>query len=299
MMRASLLLWLGGCAADLLPGESVLGDEVPAVIVEGTAGSQLGAAVAIGWDADGERSILVAAPGAGEVRALNARGRTEWTHEGEPGLGTRVGWADGVPWAWSPGLGILRLDGQPPASDWSLPGATAVDVCADGTPRSVTGRGEDVVCGDELEARTTCQGAQCDVERITAEGVSRVGTTSAGSALAIVDGELCWGDARLGKETAPGGIQCESDQSRRGLDGDHLGLSIGGARTAGVFNRHITPPRARIVPLDGGEVWVVDRAAEGSRIHLAGSAGLTVVGVPGFGAQQAEEGRVYIIQERG
>jgi hypothetical protein len=297
MRTALVVASLTGCAADLLPGESVLGDEVRAVILTGTPGSWFGAAVSIGTDVDGDVSILIAAPGSGEIHAVDATGAAQWSHQGAPGLGTRVGWADGIPWAWLPGSGVVRLDGAAAPGSWSVPAATAVDVCPSGELVVRTVRGEAVVCEDSGYAFTVCDGGQCRVYVQDTQLDEPVGTVSAGSALGWVNGALCWGDAHLPKETAAGSVTCVSDDPTRGRSGDHLGLAIGGRRTAGVFNRHLTPPRARIVPIDGGEVWVVDRAAERSRIAVDGAEGLAVVGVPGFGAQRAAEGRVYIVSE--
>ncbi len=275
----------------------MLGDEVPAVVLDGAAGSQFGASVAIGRGEDGAITIVIGAPAAGTVRAVSASGETLWSTSGESGLGTRVGWADGVAWAWTPGVGVEGLNGAVTPPEWSLPSATAVDICPDGDARARTGRGEDAVCGEGIEGRSRCNGMNCTVEMNTGSGWEEVGETSPGSDLAVTSEALCWGDAHLLKEHARGGVQCTNSRLRRGLSGDHLGLSIGGQRAAGVFNRHLTPPRGRIVPLDGGEVWVVDRAAERSRIALDGGEGLVVVGVPGFGAQRAEEGRVYIVEQ--
>ncbi|NOY25903.1 MAG: hypothetical protein GXP62_08535, partial [Oligoflexia bacterium] len=47
-----------------------------------------------------------------------------------------------------------------------------------------------------------------------------------------------------------------------------------------------------------GELWAVDRAAEGTRLALAAAQGVVVVGVPGFASRAAGEGRVYIVDQR-
>lgn len=180
---------------------------------------------------------------------------------------------------------------------WLTPQASAVDVCPDGSLRVRKGRGEAVLCSSALEARTRCVQDSCVVERKDGDLWVEVGTTSAGSALGETASGLCWGDARLDKETAPGSVRCEAGSTVQGIGGDHIGLEVAGDRAAGVFNRHITPPRARIVSRGSGQVWVVDRAAERSRITLSGGADLFVVGVPGFGAQEAEEGQVFIVEK--
>ncbi|NOY28082.1 MAG: hypothetical protein GXP62_19630, partial [Oligoflexia bacterium] len=64
------LCGLSGCGADLLPGERVLGDELPAVVLTGDAGDRLGAAVAVGTVED-QLVVGVTAPGAGTVSLLD------------------------------------------------------------------------------------------------------------------------------------------------------------------------------------------------------------------------------------
>jgi len=286
---------LMGCTAALIPGEKVLGDEVAAAIVDGEAGGGFGSSVAVGVDREGELMVLVGAPDVGEVLTVSADGEPIWRLSvGRPGFGTRVGWVGTYPWAWEPGVGVywltwLLLD------EGSSPQDTAIAVCGEWEVRTRDGRGEAIACSEERVISTRCEGLNCTVE---AEGSAlNDAQTSAGSAVGFQGEIACYGDARLGVDQAGGGVACEDGTEVEGMPGDHLGLAIGAGRAAGLFNRHLRPPRARIVPLDGGEVWAVDRAAERSRISLDAGHGLVVVGVPGFGAQEAREGRVYIIEE--
>jgi hypothetical protein len=289
-----MMLLLLACAGPLLPGEAVLGDEVEAVVIAGPDGGGFGASVAIGEDADGAVRVVVGAPDSGRVEVFDASGESLWWVQGAPGLGTRVGWASGTAWAWAPGTEV-RLD---IASGTELvatqPESTAAAVCPDGQILTRVGKGEDIACDDVGGMWTTCDGTDCSVER---EGSVLDGaTTSAGSAVGFWGDHACYGDARIAVEEAPGAVFCEDGAELEGEPGDHLGLAIAGGRVAGVFNRHLRPPRARIPALDGGVVWTIDRAAERSRIALASGHGLFAVGVPGFGVTEARQGRVYLIE---
>ena len=79
------------------------------------------------------------------------------------------------------------------------------------------------------------------------------------------------------------------------MAGDHLGLSISMGRAAGRFNRHIVPPRLRIVSLVGDDTWIIDSAAENSRGGLGGDAEHFAVGVPEFRRGQSG-GRIYVVE---
>ncbi len=284
-----------GCTGALLPGERVLGDEVPASVIEGEAGSGFGSSVAIGVNADGEVTVLIGAPDIGQVMTVSASGEPGWRLSGEgAGFGTRVGWVGTHPWAWDPGRGLYWLEWFLP-DEASTPGDTAVDVCADSEVLIRDGRGETVACGEDGFIATRCEGAVCAVEALGSDLDGE--ETSAGSAVGFWGDTACYGDARVESDEARGDVRCEDGTKVSGEPGDHLGLAIGGGRVAGLFNRHLQPPRARIVPLEGGDVWVVDRAAERSRISLDGGHGLFAVGVPGFGATEAREGRVYLMEE--
>lgn len=285
-MRAALLP-LAACAADLLPGERVLGDEIPAVVIDGTPRAELGASVALG-----PGGLLAGAPGDGTVHLHDLDGHERWVVELGPGGGRRVWWWDGAPWAWQIGRGIWRLDGEPVLA-WELPGATAVDLCPDGRPLTAEGPGEAVACGEAGELRTTCEGSVCAV---TLDGIL-LGEGSPGSAVAFTGDEPWWGDARLDRGEAAGSVTSASGEPVEGLAGDHVGVSIAGERAGGVFNPRQVPARARVVSLSGGEAWAVDRAAEGSRIALARDGDLWAVGVPGFQTTEPRVGRVYLVEE--
>ena len=145
--------------------------------------------------------------------------------------------------------------------------------------------------------RSTCSETRCAVslESIPGEAGISLGDTSAGSAVGWIDGEACWGDATLLDDPTPGALRCMGGVDLDGLDGDHLGASIGADRVAGVFNKWQVPARIRILSPGGGMGWSIDRASERSRVALAASDELVVVGVPGFLTDGAGDGRVYLV----
>jgi hypothetical protein len=290
------MIWLLlACTGELLPSEAVLGDQVRAVVISGTAGSGFGGAVAVGEDHNGAVRVLVGAPDSGSVQAYDSDGGLMWSVQGESGLGTRVGWHEGAAWAWAPGQDVVFDIQDNIDSEREVVASTASTVCPDGQVQVRVGKGEDIACDVAGVLTSRCEGADCTIER--PGSVVDGARTSAGSAVGFWGDLACFGDAEIARDAPKGSVQCEDGTEIVGESGDHLGLAIAGGRVAGVFNRHLRPPRARIPSLDGEVTWVVDRAAEHSRIALAGAHGLYVVGVPGFGAQQAREGRVYVIED--
>lgn len=298
MTRRAALLLLVACQGDLLPSEIVLGDELPAVTVSGSAGSELGAAVAVGP----EDAVAVGAPGAGQVRVVDADGRELWRAEGVEGLGRRLAWTDEGLLAWAPGAGVYRLDAGAAPAVWQATTAPVVAICNNGDVLERPSADEDVACDSDAAAMvwTECEAGACVAYARDGEEGKRVelGASSPGSAVGFDQGLPCWGDAVVDGDVEPGRVSCLDGPEVEGLEGDHLGAAIGAGRAIGVFNKWIVPARARLVPLDGGQTWVVDRAAETSVLAAdRGASGLVAVGAPGFGAQQAEEGRVFLFMD--
>jgi len=162
------------------------------------------------------------------------------------------------------------------------------------TVLSTRAKGETIACSESGVIRTVCETGDCSVwvdDRNVDVGVSD------GGDVGWWQGVACWGDPQLAFETGSGAVHCEDGRVIRGEVGDHLGLTLGAGRAAGRFNRHIVPPRLRIVPLGDGEVWTVDRAAENSRVSLAAVDGLTLVGVPQF-RQARTFGRIFAVEEQ-
>lgn len=272
----------------------MLGDEVPAAIVEGQAGSRLGAAVAVGRLEDQVR-VAIAAPDLGTVSVHGADGGLRWSVQGEVGLGLGLAFVDGALVALQPGEGLVHLSADGAAPLREAPRAARFAACPDGTLLTTDDPDEAVACGpDGQELRTTCdaEGA-CEV---LLDGV-RLASTSAGSDAGFWGTVACWGDAEPEVDDAPGALRCADGTAVDGLPGEHLGVTLAEGWAGGVFDKWIVPARARIHPLGGGEVWAVDRAAEATRLTLAAGEGLLVVGVPGYAARQPGEGRVYIVEE--
>lgn len=268
-------LWLLACS-DLTPNERVLGDEVKAQIVDGPAG--FGSSLA-----GEERAWWSAQP-------LHVSGFEPHSVSVSWGSVKRVGSASGVPWVWLEDGGVFRLDDGTQLGHEER--ASSVAVCPDMTVLRTLAKGESVACGEPGVIRTVCEAGDCSVwvnDREVDDGVSD------GGAVGWWQDVACWGDPELAIETGPGSVHCEDGRSIRGEAGDHLGLSMGAGRAAGRFNRHIVPPRLRVVPLDGGDVWAVDRAAENSRVSLAAGDGLTLVGVPQF-RQAGTFGRIFAVE---
>jgi len=95
-------------------------------------------------------------------------------------------------------------------------------------------------------------------------------------------------------------MTCWDGTTISGFPGDHLGVSMAGDRVAGVFNKWEVPARARVVSLqDDQPSWAIDRASERSRLSLDYHEAHErwAVGVPGFGATSARQGRVFLVTD--
>ena len=271
----------------------MVGEELSAVEIPGAPLSLLGTAVAIGT-ASGEPVVIIGAPGAGEVLAVDKGGHEQWRLSGEIGLGRRVWAGDDAVAAWLPGVGVLDADGEVLLR---APAATTLARCPDGSWWTGEGIGEALDCGAGGLIRSTCDGSRCTVSLQDEPGVEgvRLGETSAGSAVGWIGDRACWGDAALEDDPHPGAVFCDDGTELIGLDGDHLGAGIGASRAAGVFNKWQVPARVRMVPLNDGPIWALDRAAERSRVALAEGEGIVAIGLPGFISESASEGRVYLV----
>jgi len=276
-MTWSLLVLLA--CQELTPGEYVLGDEIPAEVLQGPEG--FGQSVA-----SSGQSVAISFPV--RVGPVQAPKQTF-----DIGNVRRVGLTEEGPWAWVEPDHIVYGDGFEQGS--TMPGATFVDRCPNGDFVSVTGVGESVACSERGVLSTLCADGVCSVH---IDDGPKLDEVSPGGALGWLDGRACWGDPQLLDEQAAGRVACEDGLEVQGLPGDHLGLSIGGGRASGRFNRHIVPPRLRIVPLQKGDVWLVDRAAENSRVSLDSSSAGTVIGVPHF-RESGAEGRVFWVRNDG
>jgi len=283
-------LTLLGCTDPLLPGEGVLGVELPARFTYGQPGDRLGASVAGqagGWIASapgadqtwrdgvatdapsvwvgfwGEEAVLVSA--AGEVRV---GGEARWDVDGA------VAWAVG-----SERLVAATPDGLLFVERGLLVPVMGLEAVAIGTER-VLG----LACGDE----------GCSGEAWSFDGDPLGAFAAGGSGGAVGEwGGRAWAGAPdWADPEGPGRVEAEDGTVVDGLPGDHLGAAIGGGYTAGTFNKWIVPPRARIAPLDGGAALVLESGAELQPIVLGGDT-MLVVGAP-YAAAHGEPSGVVV-----
>jgi len=279
------VLGASGCTAPLIPGEQVLGDDIPAVVITGSGGSMLGATVRVLSSGD----MAALAPGAGEVSVYGAGGERRWTAAVS---GERIWEDDGDLLVWERGVGIWRVSQDGVALEAPLTAPTAVDRCPDGSWLTATGVGEAVDCA-RGELITTCAGASCDV---TLDG-EWLGAGSTSGAVGWWGEVPCWGDPRFAADDAPGEVRCADGTTLTGIDGEHLGVGIFEERATGIFSKRAIPQRARVVPLGGGVIWVIDRASERSRLSVSRAGDLWAVGVPGYLGTETNEGRVFLLTD--
>lgn len=274
------------------PGpEQVLGEDIPAQLLDGEAGARLGMSVALPL-IEGERLLAATAPGRGEVRLYDTRGRLRQRLEVEAGPQTRfVDAPSGLLWLL-PGQERGAFHGA--EVERTPTAAQALAVCADGEERQVEEAGGAVACGPEGEdlRRTACRAQTCEV---WLDGVP-VGTSSPGSALGFVEGVACWGEAALQEAGAPGALRCADGREVLGVDDEHLGLSLGAGRAGGRATVALRPMRARLLPLDPSRpALAVELVAEGSALALAEAEELLLVGAPGFPGSSEDEGRLFLV----
>ena len=219
-----------------------MGADVDAVQIDGVAGSLLGSVVSVG-----PQGVLVGAEGSGQVLAYELDGTRKWCVDVPSGVGMRLGWTELGAWVWSRGIGYRFLDQTGHwLSETIERSATNVDRCPDGSFVEVDTPGASVSCTEQGRIWTSCEDGVCDVFREQ----ERVGQTSAGSAVAWVGSQACWGDVALSEPDASGGVYCEDGWSMQGLQGEHLGTAIAGDRVAGQFSKWLVPARARVVGLN-------------------------------------------------
>ena len=146
--------------------------------------------------------------------------------------------------------------------------------------------GEDRILG--LVCDGTCEGRAWDLDGNELGAFAEGGD---GGAVGEWDG-VAWAGAPVWDEPEGRGRACAEDgRCVEGEPGDHLGAAVGGGYAVGTFNKWVVPARARIVPLDGGDVLVLEEGAELQPIVLAGDDTL-VVGAPYMAAGGAPAGAV-------
>jgi hypothetical protein len=302
---------IAGCAADLLPGELVVPGEVPAVAFHGSAGTNLGAAVAL----DGEH-LLAGAPGGGDVWRLDEGA----TSGGPRGLGRAVWWAEGVPWAARLSDAVYRVDGVEAEESWTIQDMRFVAAgVLGGEVRVASSRGTWISLWD-MEGRlldsVACSGVQrlaigaervlvliCTDEDCQAwawpvgtQDLEPLGLAGRGGAIVEHDGQAWWGLPALDDADAAGEVCAEDGTCIAGIAGDHLGRYLCAGYAAGLPNFVTVPGRLRLVPLDGGPVLALDRALPDYALSLDCNGERIAVGMPAAGLHTPGEGEVLLIE---
>ncbi len=125
------------------------------------------------------------------------------------------------------------------------------------------------------------------------EQITALGPAGEGGQVAVWDGLAWWSDPESAAPEGAGRVWGEAGQLVVGLAGDHLGRSIGGGYAVGALNPRQVPARARVLPLEGGEVLALDRAVETRPLALAGDGDTLLVGVPAAPDPAGVIGLVY------
>lgn len=274
--RVAPLLLAGGCLADLLPGETVVGVEVAAETWDGQADDRFGAVVA----------------GSGASWAATAPGRGAWARDGgwfEEDV-VFVGFLDGElaratadgSWTWGERAG--RVEG---ARRWALGGAGLWAASADSLVRAedgfrveAPGVGALAVGSQRVLAARCAPG--CVAEAWTSAGEPLGAWAEVGEEGAVGEwGGVAWaGDPEAAVDDGAGRVCAEDGRCLAGATGDHLGGAFGGGFAVGRFNRWVVPARTRLVPLEGGEVYALETGAEDQPVALGGDGSAVVVGQP-------------------
>ncbi len=292
--RLALLLAVAatGCTTELLPGELVLGVDVPVQTWWGTEASRLGDRVA--WS--------------GTAAAATAPTAHELWVEGEAGAAdaTALAWAgDTLVWAGPSGGGVgdeARADLAGVRAMAGFDGAVALAgrdgvALLDGVGFST--KAADAVALDDtrVAARACADDGACTLrtwDRVSGADLGEADLPAGdGGALAFVDGALCSGDPALRVEDAAGEVECEDGTSIVGESGEHLGRAIGGGYVAGGFSPRLLPPRARLVPLGEGPIYTLEAGAEAQPLSLAGDGEVLLVGAPFQAHAGAPAGAVF------
>lgn len=288
-MYAGLIAVLSGCTAPLVP-ELIIEADVPAELTFGGENARLGELV--GWNG---HSWVATAPGTpawwvdGHEEAERAVFVGYW--------GDRLVVADGDRWT---------VDGEEQASvrgaqRWAAGPAGVIVAVAGGIWRADTGeaapiRGvQAVAVGVERFYVVACDDG-CVAVGLDGDLVE-VARWSAGTGGAVGEWQgAAWaGDPEDTVDEGTGSVCSEAGECVHGEPGDHLGRAIGGGMAAGTFNKWIVPARARIVPLDGGTAFALERGAENQAITLAGDVTTLIVGAPYYPVGTGPGGLVAVV----
>ncbi|MSP55998.1 MAG: hypothetical protein EXR69_10400 [Myxococcales bacterium] len=292
------MLFLLACAADLLPGEVVVGADVPADVWHGAPGERFGASIAgIG------QAILAAAPGVPALKELEAGGTL--ADVGLPavwvGLGAGGVYAAGIDGTvWVEGIERFRVPGAigfavgddgvvvGTREGWELPESGVRLALAHVSAVGVgVGRVLGVVCDPECAGRAwDLQGNALAIELPAGEG----------GAIAEWAGTAWAGDPQNDVPDGAGRVCNEMGDCIEGYVGDHLGRAFGGGYAVGTFNKWVVPARARFVPLGGGDVLALESGAEDQPLAAAGDDATVWLGAPYYEADGEQGGAVFGVQ---
>ncbi len=265
-----------GCTSPLVPGELVIGEDIPAEFRYGVENSRLGDQVVVG-----PNGLLVSASGEGQVY---------WEDEPVEGPFKWLGWsglrrvqADDTE-LWVDGVVVTTLDGIQAlaAGEGGVFAATRHRLVAVDQSWSLPVAGvRRLAVGDQRLLAVVCA-PDCVGKAWTFSGEDLGEVVSAGEGGDINEWKgVAWAGAPAWKEdAAPGKVCSEEGICIEGAPGDHLGASIAGGYSLGMYNKEITPPRQRIVPLEGGMILSLEQGLELHRVDLAGDGDSLVVGVP-------------------
>lgn len=249
----------------------MIGADVAAEWTYGEGGDRLGESVALG------PGVAIAAPGAETawVDGVASAGPASW-----------IGW-------WGDRFVRIGVDGEvyvddvaagevPNAKVWAVGDAGIVWASKsamgllDGWEVEVNGVGA-LAVGTRVVARVGAAVRAWDLDGTEVPIELDAGD---GGAVAEWEGVVWAGDPADTIADGAGRVCAEDGRCVDGEPGDHLGRAIGGGYAVGEFNKWIVPARARVVPLDGGQVYAMEVGAEVQPLAVAGDGTRVVVGAP-------------------
>lgn len=300
-----LVAALGGCQADLLPGEWVLPGELQAVELLGPAGlgevmavGEAGALISAGeavWLVDWSGVQVTSWDAGGEVAAL------WWTDAGAPMAGVRgrgvVGLEDGAVLASSRSARVFVGHG----GGWAMADEVGVQT-SDGETVALRGVRALAMRGERLLALTCPAGGGCEALDLSAapeDEVTRLGEAGEGGAISLdADGLAWWSNPMLGVGDASGVAFAEDGRSVVGAPGDQLGRSLSPAFVAGVSNPIAAPRRARTLALHDPDAPVIALvgASPDRPVRVVSELSLLLVSAPERPAPDGIHGAVYLLR---
>jgi hypothetical protein len=272
--------------------ELVLPGDVPVEATYGPPYSGLGDSV--GWAG----GVVAAAPegglllAGGEMVANDAQWAGAWA--------SRVVHVDAT--------GLVHVDGVPTWEAYESTVFAAGEggvVASDGERLYLLDRGRSVSLhgivalgvGAERVVGVVC-GERCVGEAWSFFGVSlgELAEAGEGGAAAEWQGIAWFGDPDEDDPDGRGRVRSEDGRELLGEPGDHLGMAIGGGYAAGGFNKWIVPSRARVVPLEAGPAYALERGGEDQPMALAGEGSTLVIGSPLYPHGSEPTGAVFVVE---